>query len=93
MPESAATPRRGLPSLTEGKRFEAYVEQQTGEMHVCAFCQKVYYRRKPMKKVGARWICIDCLKSLKETLDGLDRWEELSVLHAELEDHVGGAKR
>jgi hypothetical protein len=92
-PDAHPSSRRAMPTLTEGKRFEAYVEQQTDEMHVCVFCEKVYYRRKPMKKVGARWVCIDCLKSLKETLDGLDRWEELSVLHAELEENAGTGPR
>jgi hypothetical protein len=80
--------RRELRALAEGKRYEAYVEQQTAEMRLCAFCQKVYYRRTPMKQIGARWVCIDCLKSLKETLDTLDRWEELSALHASMERGV-----
>jgi hypothetical protein len=80
--------RRGLRTLAQGKRFEAYVEQQTAEMRVCAFCQKVYYRRKPMKAIGARWVCIDCLRGLKEALDTLDRWEEMSVLHEEIERDV-----
>ena len=82
---------RILKKLAEGKRFEAYVEQQTDEMRVCAFCEKVYYRRKPMKKLGARWICIDCVRSLKESLDSLDRWEQMSVLHDEIEKSVQGA--
>jgi hypothetical protein len=89
MPPEAGTPvRRTMPALVEGKRFEAYVERQTDAMRVCAFCEKVYYRKKPMKQVGARWICIDCLRALKETLDGLDRWEELSALHTEMERHL-----
>ena len=77
--------RRGLRTLAEGKRFEAYVEQQTAEMRVCALCQKVVYRRTPMKMIGRRWVCIDCLRALKEALDTLDRWEEMSVLHEEME--------
>ena len=77
--------RRGLRTLAEGKRFEAYVERQTPDMRVCAFCQKVFYRRKPMKPIGHRWVCIDCLRALKEALDTLDRWEEMSVLHEEME--------
>ncbi|HEV2316005.1 MAG TPA: hypothetical protein VGV89_00295 [Thermoplasmata archaeon] len=86
--------RRGLRTLAEGKRFEAYVEQQTPDMRVCAFCDRVFYRKKPIKAVGKRWVCIDCLKSLKESLDTLDRWEEMSVLHEEIERDVhGGLKR
>jgi ribosomal protein L37AE/L43A len=83
--------RRGLRTLAEGKRFEAYVEQQTSEMRVCTFCEKVFYRRKPMKQIGHRWVCIDCLKALKETFETLDRWEEMSVLHAEMERDAPGA--
>lgn len=90
----AAEKKRGLRTLTEGKRFEAYVEQQRAEMRVCAFCHQVFYRKKPMKLIGQRWLCIDCLRSLKESLDSLDRWEEMSALHEEFERDVqGGLKR
>jgi hypothetical protein len=82
--------RRGLRTLADGKRFEAYVEQQTADMRVCAFCERVFYRKKPMKPVGKRWLCIDCLKSLKESLETLDRWEEMSALHEEIERDVHG---
>ncbi|MGI0150308.1 MAG: hypothetical protein ACREC5_00010 [Thermoplasmata archaeon] len=77
-----------LRTLDQGKRYEAYVEQQTADMRVCAFCEKIYYRRKPLKPIGARWICIDCLRALKESLDSLDRWEEMSALHEEIERDV-----
>ena len=93
---SSAPPerRRVLRTLAEGKRFEAYAEQQTAEMRSCAFCQKIYYRRQPMKQIGVRWVCIDCLRSLKETLDSLERWEQMSALHEEIERDVrGGLKR
>lgn len=83
--EAAPSARRSMTTLAEGKRFEAYAERQATSMRVCAFCEKVYYRKKPMKQVGTRWICIDCLRALKETLDGLDRWEDITVLHDELE--------
>ncbi len=86
--------KRALRTLAAGKRYEAYVEQQTPEMRVCALCEKVYYRKKPMKRIGARWLCIDCLRSLKESLDTLERWEEMSALHEEIERDVhGGLKR
>jgi hypothetical protein len=77
--------RRELKTLAQGKRYEAYVEQQTAEMRLCSFCQRVYYRKKPMKQIGSRWVCIDCLRSLKETLDTLDRWEEMSALQDSFE--------
>ncbi len=77
--------RRLLRTLVQGKRYEAYVEQQTSDMRVCAFCDRIYYRRKPLKPIGVRWICIDCLRSLKESLDTLDQWEEMSALHEEME--------
>jgi len=85
--------RRVLRTLAEGRRFEAYAEQQTAEMRLCALCQKVFYRRKPMKLIGARWVCIDCLRSLKESLDTLDRWEEMTALHDEIERDVHGSLR
>lgn len=92
--EAAPSARRSMSTLAEGKRFEAYVERQAATMRVCAFCEKVVYRKKPMKQIGTRWVCIDCLRTLKETLDGLDRWEEISALHAEMERHLtDGAKR
>lgn len=90
-PTASPTDRRALRSLAEGKRYEAYVEQQTREMRVCALCSKVYYRKKPMKPIGSRWVCIDCMRQLKEALDTLDRWEELSVLHQQIEENVNNA--
>jgi hypothetical protein len=92
-PEISVPPdrKRLLRTLAEGQRFEAYAEQQTAEMKVCFLCERVYYRRKPMKKVGQRWLCIDCLRGLKESLDTLDDWEKRAVLHDELEQNVGVA--
>ena len=80
--------KRLLRNLAEGKRFETYVEQQTQEMRVCFLCDKIYYRRKPVKRVGARWVCIDCLRALKDSIDTLDRWEQLSTLRDEIEKDV-----
>lgn len=80
--------KRLLRNLAEGKRFESYVEQQTQEMRVCFLCDKIYYRQKPLKRVGARWVCIDCLRALKESIDTLDRWEQLSTLRDEIEKDV-----
>ncbi len=92
--DADGSPRRALPSLAEGKRFEAYVERQTGEMRVCLFCERIFYRQKPIRRIGNRWVCIDCLRALKEAVDGLDRWEEMTVLHQELETNASqGTKR
>ncbi|MGA7924167.1 MAG: hypothetical protein WCA77_09340 [Thermoplasmata archaeon] len=85
--------RRMIRTLTDGKRFESYVEQQTTEMRVCGLCDRVFYRRKPMKKIGARWVCIDCVRSLKEAIESLDRWEELTRLNDEIEKNVDEAFR
>ena len=62
-------------ALSDGQRLEAYTEQQTREMRSCQFCERVGYRRLPLKPLGRRWVCIDCLRSLKELLEGLERWE------------------
>jgi hypothetical protein len=86
--ERPASDKRLLRSLAEGRRFETYVEQQTQEMRVCFLCDRIYYRRKPVKRVGARWVCIDCLRALKESIDTLDRWELLSTLREEIEKDV-----
>ncbi|HLY76558.1 MAG TPA: hypothetical protein VKT21_01580 [Thermoplasmata archaeon] len=80
--------KRLLRNLAEGKRFETYVEQQTQEMRVCFLCDRIFYRHKPVKRIGARWVCIDCLRALKESIETLDRWEELSTLRDEMEKDV-----
>lgn len=85
--------KRLLRNLAEGKRFETYVEQQTQEMRVCFLCDRIFYRNKPVKRVGARWVCIDCLRTLKESIDTLDRWEQLTALGEEMEKDVHGAWR
>ncbi len=64
-----------LESLIEGKKLEAYVEHRTRDMHFCALCGAVGYKRRPMKCVGTRWLCMDCLRQLKETLDTMEQWE------------------
>jgi hypothetical protein len=80
--------KRLLRNLAEGQRFETYVEQQTPKMRVCFLCERISYQRKPVKRIGVRWVCIDCLRALKESLDTLDRWEELSTLRDEIEKDV-----
>lgn len=72
--------RMVIESIVEGRKMEAYAEHRTKEMHTCWVCNQICYRKKPMKNIGTRWICIDCLRLLKETLDTLDQWEEELVL-------------
>jgi protein-arginine kinase activator protein McsA len=83
--------KRLMRNLAEGKRFETYVEQQTQEMRVCFLCDKIFYRRKPVKRVGARWVCIDCLRALKESIDTLEQWEQLATLRDKIEKDVDRA--
>lgn len=65
-----------LESIIEGRKMEAYAEHRTKDMHVCWVCDTICYKRKPVKNIGSKWICIDCLRQLKETLDTLQQWEE-----------------
>ena len=78
--ENREAQRRALlESIIENRKMEAYVEHKTKEMHVCFMCGGIFYK-KPGKQIGNKWICIDCLKALKEALDGLDQWEaELAI--------------
>ncbi|MEW5937538.1 MAG: hypothetical protein AB1665_06955 [Candidatus Thermoplasmatota archaeon] len=73
-----------LASIVEGRKMEAYAEHRTREMHACWICGAICYRKKPVKNIGTRWICIDCLKELKEALDTLSHWEETLVLQREV---------
>lgn len=73
-----------LESLVEGKKLEAYVEHRTRDMHVCALCGTVGYKKRSMKLIGARWLCMDCLRQLKEVLDTLDQWEAETRLEKEM---------
>ena len=75
--------RMVIESIVEGRKMEAYAEHRTKEMHTCWFCDQICYRKKPMKNIGTRWICIDCLRLLKETFDTLDQWEEELALQKE----------
>ena len=73
-----------LESIIEGKKMEAYAEHRTKEMHACWLCDSVMYRKKPLKQIGNKWICMDCLKQLKEALDNLDQWEKEIALEGEM---------
>lgn len=68
--------------------MEAYAEHRTKEMHYCWICGVISYKKTPMKKIGNKWICIDCLRHLKEILDTLDQWEEEISLEKEMKDQL-----
>ena len=78
-----------LESIVEGKKMEIYTEHQTSEMHHCFFCEKICYKKTPVKQLGVKWICIDCLRQLKELLDSLSQWEEEITLEEEMKKQLG----
>jgi hypothetical protein len=77
-----------MSSLVEGRKLEAYAEHRTKEMHSCWICETVCYKRRSGRMIGQRFVCVNCLRSLKETLDTLDQWEEELALEAELRKRV-----
>ena len=77
-----------LESLVEGKKLEAYVEHRTRDMHVCAICGSVGYKKRPMKNVGNRWFCMDCLRQLRDVLETLDQWEVEVQLEREMSKKI-----
>ena len=87
MPEEESR-NEAFESIIEGKKMEAYAEHRTKEMHACALCGAIGYKKRPMRPVGHKWICIDCLRSLKETLDGLDQWEAEIQLEKEMSKKI-----
>ena len=72
-----------IESIVEGRKMEAYAEHRTKEMNTCWMCETICYRKTPGKNIGEKWICIDCLRQMKETLDTLDEWEEELVMQTE----------
>jgi ribosomal protein L37AE/L43A len=88
MPEEKPRSDAAIESIIEGKKMEAYAEHRTKDMHSCAFCGAIGYRKRAMRPVGAKWICIDCLRSLKETLEGLDQWEAEIQLEKEMSKKI-----
>jgi ribosomal protein L37AE/L43A len=73
-----------LESLVEGRKMEAYVEHHTRDMHACAICGGVGYKKRPMKSVGGRWFCMECIRQLKAIMDGLELWEAEVELEREM---------
>lgn len=73
-----------MEAIVEGRKMDAYVEHRTKEMHICWVCGSVGYKKLPMRSVGDQWICINCLRGLKETLDSLKQWEAELELEEEM---------
>lgn len=74
--------------LIDGKRLEIYADHLTREMHGCFLCDEVSYRSRPVKQVGKRWICIDCIRRLREVLDTLQQWEEEARLGQQMDEEL-----
>lgn len=77
-----------LNSIIEGRKMEIYTEKRTSEMHQCMFCETICYRKKPIKELGKKWICIDCLRKLNEMLETLKQWEEEITLEEEMKKQL-----
>ena len=77
-----------LKNLIEGIKLDVYVESKIEEMHVCAFCGRIGYKELPMKKIGNKWICIDCLRELKEAIESLEEWEQEISLKNEFKRQI-----
>jgi len=63
-------------TLLESMRLEAYVEEKLAEVKVCALCGRLGYRKLPMRRIGARYICAECLAQLKDAIENYDAWLE-----------------
>ncbi len=77
-----------LKNLIENIKLDVYVESKIPEMHVCFLCGRIGYKQLPMKKIGNKWICIDCLRELKEALDSLEEWEQEIALQKEFKKQI-----
>jgi ribosomal protein L37AE/L43A len=86
--EERSRKEQTLEALVEGKKLEAYVEHRTRDMHVCAICGSVGYKKRPMKCVGTRWFCMDCLRQLKEVLNTLEQWDAEVQMEKELSKKI-----
>lgn len=73
-----------LDTIIERKKMDAYVEHRLKDLKICAICGQIGYKKTPMKQIGGRWICFNCLKELKEALDDLDVWEEEIALEKDM---------
>jgi hypothetical protein len=82
--EKRASRDETLESIIEGRKMEAYVEHMTKEMHACWICEKVGYKNKPMRIIGSRYICFECLKQLRDAFSTIDKWEAEQQLEKEM---------
>jgi predicted RNA-binding Zn-ribbon protein involved in translation (DUF1610 family) len=92
-PQPADKRKMVIDSIVEGRKMEAYAEHRTKEMHACWMCGAICYRKKAARNIGERWICIDCLKQLKESLDTLSQWEESIALQRDITRQLDDLKQ
>ena len=53
-------------------------------MHCCWACGAIGYKRLTGMPVGDRWLCLTCLRQLKEAIDSIKDIEEEMKFQAEL---------
>lgn len=80
--------RRVIEAISEGRKLEAYTEHRTKDMHACFLCDSVCYRKKTGKMIGKRWICMDCLRQIKETMENFKQWEEEIALERQMKKQL-----
>ncbi|MEM3396465.1 MAG: hypothetical protein QW620_03695 [Thermoplasmata archaeon] len=86
--EETAKREKWIEAIIEGKKLESYAEYKTKEMHVCFLCDTICYKRIPVKKIGNKYICINCLKALKELIENLEIWESEVSIDREMEKQI-----
>lgn len=77
-----------IETIVEGRKMESYAEHRTKDMHTCFLCERICYKKVPGKEIGKQWLCIDCLRKLKEILDTLKQWEEELVLEGDVKKQL-----
>jgi hypothetical protein len=80
--------KKVIDAFIEGKKLDAYAEHRTKEMHCCWACGAIAYKRLAGVSVGDRWLCLPCLKQLKEALDSFKDIEEEMRFQAELKKKI-----
>ena len=78
-----------LDAISEGRKMDAYAEHRTKDMHFCFLCETVSYRRKAGRVIGKKWVCIDCMRQLKETMETFKQWEEEIALEHDMKKQLG----
>ena len=77
-----------METIIEGRKMEAYAEHRTKDMKFCWVCENIVYKKKAIKRIGNKSICIDCLRAMKEALDNLGQWEEELVIESEVKKQL-----